>query len=126
MLSLQWSLHYSHHWMKWLQSSICAQFFFYREKEIPPSLFPTRSPWCHSPNVPAHPYCALTNAHNTSVAEHCLNRQPRSTRRDPVQVGQRDIFQWRVSDVCVCAELVKMWLSSKSLLSVKNYSYLQE
>ncbi|KAB0349843.1 hypothetical protein FD754_014700, partial [Muntiacus muntjak] len=56
-----------------------------REKEIPPSLFPTRSPWCHSPNAPAHPYCALTNAHDTSVAKHCLNRQPRSTRTDPVQ-----------------------------------------
>nr|XP_020765681.1 lamin tail domain-containing protein 1 isoform X2 [Odocoileus virginianus texanus] len=61
-----------------------------REKEIPPSLFPTRSPWCHSPNVPAHPYCALTNAHNTSVAEHCLNRQPRSTRTDPVQRSRKN------------------------------------
>ncbi|XP_070309903.1 lamin tail domain-containing protein 1 isoform X5 [Odocoileus virginianus] len=61
-----------------------------REKEIPPSLFPTRSPWCHSPNVPAHPYCALTNAHNTSVAEHCLNRQPRSTRTDSVQRSRKN------------------------------------
>ncbi|KAI4586401.1 hypothetical protein MJG53_004188 [Ovis ammon polii x Ovis aries] len=51
-----------------------------------------KSPWCHSPNVPAHPYCALTDAHNTSTAGHSLNRQPRSTRTDSVQVGQRDII----------------------------------
>ncbi|KAM6216305.1 lamin tail domain-containing protein 1 [Rhynchocyon petersi] len=35
-----------------------------REKEIPPTLFPTRSPWCNSPNSSGHPYCPLTELHN--------------------------------------------------------------
>ncbi|XP_057558070.1 lamin tail domain-containing protein 1 [Hippopotamus amphibius kiboko] len=58
-----------------------------REKEIPPTLFPNRSPWCHSPNVPAHPYCPLTDAHNTYMAERSLDRQPRSqsARPDPAR-----------------------------------------
>uniref|UniRef100_A0A8C2SIG2 Lamin tail domain containing 1 n=1 Tax=Capra hircus TaxID=9925 RepID=A0A8C2SIG2_CAPHI len=70
-----------------------------REKEIPPTLFPTRSPWCHSPNVPAHPYCALTDAHNTSTAGHSLNRQPRSTRTDSVQ--DDNILVWRKTQGCL-------------------------
>eukprot|EP00070_Physeter_catodon_P040004 XP_028346898.1 lamin tail domain-containing protein 1 isoform X1 [Physeter catodon] len=58
-----------------------------REKEIPPTLFPNRSPWCHSPNVSAHPYCPLIDPHNTYMTECSLDRQPRSqsARPDPAR-----------------------------------------
>ncbi|XP_020947832.1 lamin tail domain-containing protein 1 isoform X2 [Sus scrofa] len=60
--------------------------FLKREKEIPPTLFPNRSPWCHSPNVSAHPYCPLIDPH-TCMAGRSLDRQPkpRSARPDPAQ-----------------------------------------
>ncbi|KAF5912568.1 hypothetical protein HPG69_004240, partial [Diceros bicornis minor] len=63
-----------------------AQAFLKREKEMPPTLFPKRSPWCHSPDVPAHPYCSLIEPHNTSMAGSSLDRQPRrqSARPNPV------------------------------------------
>ncbi|XP_054446875.1 lamin tail domain-containing protein 1 [Pteronotus mesoamericanus] len=51
--------------------------FLKREKDILPTLFPNSSPWCHSPNVPAHPYCPLIEPYNTSMAGSSLNRQPR-------------------------------------------------
>ncbi|XP_059791476.1 lamin tail domain-containing protein 1 isoform X3 [Balaenoptera ricei] len=54
-----------------------------REKEIPPTLFPNRSPWCHSPNVSAHPYCPLIDPHNTYMTERSLDRQPRSQSAKP-------------------------------------------
>ncbi|XP_061061209.1 lamin tail domain-containing protein 1 isoform X2 [Eubalaena glacialis] len=54
-----------------------------REKEIPPTLFPNRSPWCHSPNVSAHPYCPLIDPHNTYMTERSLDRQPRSQPAKP-------------------------------------------
>uniref|UniRef100_A0A667HT22 Lamin tail domain containing 1 n=1 Tax=Lynx canadensis TaxID=61383 RepID=A0A667HT22_LYNCA len=59
--------------------------FLKREKENPPILFPNSSPWCHSPNVPAHPYCPLIEPHNTSMAGSSLDRQPRpqSSGSDP-------------------------------------------
>ncbi|XP_058413384.1 lamin tail domain-containing protein 1 [Diceros bicornis minor] len=62
-----------------------AQAFLKREKEMPPTLFPKRSPWCHSPDVPAHPYCSLIEPHNTSMAGSSLDRQPRrqSARPNP-------------------------------------------
>ncbi|XP_058599297.1 lamin tail domain-containing protein 1 isoform X6 [Neofelis nebulosa] len=61
--------------------------FLKREKENPPTLFPNSSPWCHSPNVPAHPYCPLIEPHNTSMAGSSLDRQPRpqSSGSDPAQ-----------------------------------------
>ncbi|TKC47213.1 hypothetical protein EI555_007376, partial [Monodon monoceros] len=54
-----------------------------REKEIPPTLFPNRSPWCHSPHVSAHPYCPLIDPHNTYMTERSLDRQPRSQSAKP-------------------------------------------
>ncbi|XP_059791475.1 lamin tail domain-containing protein 1 isoform X2 [Balaenoptera ricei] len=59
-----------------------------REKEIPPTLFPNRSPWCHSPNVSAHPYCPLIDPHNTYMTERSLDRQPRSqsAKPDPARI----------------------------------------
>ncbi|XP_048643296.1 lamin tail domain-containing protein 1 isoform X2 [Marmota marmota marmota] len=59
--------------------------FIKREKEIPPSLFPNRSPWGHSPSVPAHPYCPLIDPYNICTTGSNLERQPRcqSTRPDP-------------------------------------------
>ncbi|XP_071466165.1 lamin tail domain-containing protein 1 isoform X2 [Marmota flaviventris] len=59
--------------------------FIKREKEIPPSLFPNRSPWGHSPSVPAHPYCPLIDPYNMCTTGSNLERQPRcqSTRPDP-------------------------------------------
>uniref|UniRef100_A0A8C9JUU3 Lamin tail domain containing 1 n=1 Tax=Panthera tigris altaica TaxID=74533 RepID=A0A8C9JUU3_PANTA len=64
--------------------------FLKREKENPPTLFPNSSPWCHSPNVPAHPYCPLIEPHNTSMAGSSLDRQPRpqSSGSDPAQVRE--------------------------------------
>ncbi|XP_045040197.2 lamin tail domain-containing protein 1 isoform X2 [Desmodus rotundus] len=50
--------------------------FLKREKEVPPTLFPSHSPWCSSPNVPAHPYCPLIEPHNTSMAG-CGFHRPR-------------------------------------------------
>ncbi|XP_058138901.1 lamin tail domain-containing protein 1 isoform X3 [Dasypus novemcinctus] len=49
-----------------------------REKEIRPALLPTCSPWCHSPDVPPHPYCSLTGPHNVRPAGSSLGAQPRS------------------------------------------------
>ncbi|XP_006897283.1 PREDICTED: intermediate filament tail domain-containing protein 1 [Elephantulus edwardii] len=37
-----------------------VQVLIKREKEIPPTLFPTRSPWSNSPDTSGHPYGALT------------------------------------------------------------------
>ncbi|XP_059880447.1 lamin tail domain-containing protein 1 [Delphinus delphis] len=54
-----------------------------REKEIPPTLFPNRSPWCHSPHVSAHPYCSLIDPHNTYMTERSLDSQPRSQSAKP-------------------------------------------
>ncbi|XP_036745393.2 lamin tail domain-containing protein 1 isoform X2 [Manis pentadactyla] len=61
--------------------------FLQREKDIPSTLFPNHSPWCHSPNVPAHPYCPLIGPHNPCEAGSSLGRQPgpRSPRPDPAQ-----------------------------------------
>ncbi|XP_064335192.1 lamin tail domain-containing protein 1 isoform X1 [Camelus dromedarius] len=60
-----------------------VQAFLKREKEIPPTLFPNRSPWCHSPNVPAHPYCPLIDPHDTGMAGRSLDTQPRSQSAGP-------------------------------------------
>ncbi|XP_036093128.1 lamin tail domain-containing protein 1 isoform X3 [Rousettus aegyptiacus] len=57
--------------------------FLKREKEVPPTLFPNRSPWCHSPNVSPHPYCPLIEPHNTTMARSNLNRRPRSQSTRP-------------------------------------------
>lgn len=75
--------------------------FFYREKENPPTLFPNSSPWCHSPNAPAHPYCPLIEPHNTSMAGSSLDRQPRpqSTGSDPAQVRQSTYSTGELRDV---------------------------
>ncbi|XP_070264927.1 lamin tail domain-containing protein 1 [Myotis yumanensis] len=51
--------------------------FLKREKEIPPTLFMNRSPWCHSPDNPAHPHCPLIEPHNPSMYESSLNSLPR-------------------------------------------------
>ncbi|XP_012588248.1 PREDICTED: lamin tail domain-containing protein 1 [Condylura cristata] len=66
--------------------------FLEREKEIPPTLFPTRSPWCCSPDVPAHPYCTLIEPFNASLAKRSSNRQPQpqSARPDRTQHTQED------------------------------------
>ncbi|XP_045144342.1 lamin tail domain-containing protein 1 [Echinops telfairi] len=39
-----------------------------RVKEIPPTLFPIRSPWCHSPDTPGHPYNPLTELYRAPNA----------------------------------------------------------
>ncbi|XP_037701241.1 lamin tail domain-containing protein 1 isoform X2 [Choloepus didactylus] len=53
------------------------QVFLKREKEIPPTLIPPCSPWCHSPSVPPHPYCSLVDPHNVHTVKSYRNRQPR-------------------------------------------------
>ncbi|XP_011913650.1 PREDICTED: lamin tail domain-containing protein 1 isoform X2 [Cercocebus atys] len=60
-----------------------AQVFLKREKEIPPTVFPNRSPWCQNPYVSAHPYCPLIEPRNTSTAGGNLDRQPRSQSTRP-------------------------------------------
>ncbi|XP_003265664.2 lamin tail domain-containing protein 1 isoform X4 [Nomascus leucogenys] len=61
-----------------------AEVLLKREEEIPPTVFPNRSPWCQNPYVSAHPYCPLIEPHNISTAGGSLHRQPRSrsTRTD--------------------------------------------
>ncbi|KAF6119502.1 lamin tail domain containing 1 [Phyllostomus discolor] len=54
--------------------------FLKREKEVPPALFPSHSPWCDSPNAPAHPYCPLIEPRSTSTAGCSL---PRPRRPQP-------------------------------------------
>ncbi|XP_006867042.1 PREDICTED: intermediate filament tail domain-containing protein 1 [Chrysochloris asiatica] len=61
-----------------------------RIKEIPPTLFPTHSPWCHSPNVPGHPYCPLTKLHNTCSAGTHLNRKPRPKSARPNPASEKN------------------------------------
>ncbi|XP_029811685.1 lamin tail domain-containing protein 1 isoform X1 [Suricata suricatta] len=79
--------------------------FLKREKENPPTLFPNSSPWCHSPNVPAHPYCPLIEPHNTSMAGSNLDREPRplSSRPDPAQIT----FSHPASGYCFF--VIKYW-----------------
>uniref|UniRef100_A0A8C9DQK2 Lamin tail domain containing 1 n=1 Tax=Prolemur simus TaxID=1328070 RepID=A0A8C9DQK2_PROSS len=59
------------------------QVFIKREKEIPPTLFPNRSPWCQSPFAPAHPYSPLNEPYSTGTAGSRLSRQPRSQSTRP-------------------------------------------
>ncbi|XP_077026451.1 lamin tail domain-containing protein 1 isoform X2 [Tamandua tetradactyla] len=65
-----------------------------REKQIPPALIPPCSPWCHSPNVPPHPYCSLIDPHRAHTAKSRLMRQPRpqSARPDPASGTSKIIF----------------------------------
>uniref|UniRef100_A0A2K5BZI0 Lamin tail domain containing 1 n=1 Tax=Aotus nancymaae TaxID=37293 RepID=A0A2K5BZI0_AOTNA len=60
-----------------------AQVFLKREKEIPPTVFPNRSPWCQNPYASAHPYCPLIEPHNTCITGGSLDRQPRSRSTRP-------------------------------------------
>uniref|UniRef100_A0A2K6TLZ0 Lamin tail domain containing 1 n=1 Tax=Saimiri boliviensis boliviensis TaxID=39432 RepID=A0A2K6TLZ0_SAIBB len=60
-----------------------AQVFLKREKEIPPTVFPNRSPWCQNPYVSAHPYCPLIEPHNICITGGSLDRQPRSQSTRP-------------------------------------------
>ncbi|KAL0612060.1 Lamin tail domain-containing protein 1, partial [Plecturocebus cupreus] len=62
-----------------------AQVFLKREKEIPPTVFPNRSPWCQNPYVSAHPYCPLIEPHNICITGGSLGRQPRSWSTRPNQ-----------------------------------------
>nr|XP_035111928.2 lamin tail domain-containing protein 1 isoform X1 [Callithrix jacchus]XP_035111929.2 lamin tail domain-containing protein 1 isoform X1 [Callithrix jacchus]XP_054094235.1 lamin tail domain-containing protein 1 isoform X1 [Callithrix jacchus] len=60
-----------------------TQVFLKREKKIPPTVFPNRSPWCQNPYVSAHPYCPLIEPHNTCITGDSLGRQPRSRSTRP-------------------------------------------
>ncbi|XP_054382960.1 lamin tail domain-containing protein 1 isoform X4 [Pongo abelii] len=66
-----------------------AQVLLKREKEIPPTVFPNRSPWCQNPYVSAHPYCPLIEPHNISTAGGSLDRQPRSRSTRPNRASAR-------------------------------------
>ncbi|XP_006140352.1 lamin tail domain-containing protein 1 [Tupaia chinensis] len=55
-----------------------ARAFLERKREIPPTLLPNCSPWCHSPSYPAHPYCPLIEPHTVCAAGSSLGRLPRS------------------------------------------------
>ncbi|KAK1341307.1 hypothetical protein QTO34_017711 [Cnephaeus nilssonii] len=57
--------------------------FLKREKEIPPTLLMNRSPWCHSPAIPAHPYCPLIEPHSPGMYESSLNALPRPQSARP-------------------------------------------
>ncbi|XP_036311410.1 lamin tail domain-containing protein 1 [Pipistrellus kuhlii] len=50
--------------------------FLKREKKIPPTLVMSRSPWCHSPDTSAHPYCPLIEPQDVSGSS--LNDLPKS------------------------------------------------
>lgn len=59
------------------------QHFLKREKEIPATLFPTHSPWCHSPSVPAHPYSPLTEPYDTFTPGRSWSGLPTSRSARP-------------------------------------------
>nr|XP_051706307.1 lamin tail domain-containing protein 1 isoform X1 [Oryctolagus cuniculus] len=69
------------------------QHFLKREKEIPPTLFPNHSPWCHSPSVSAHPYSPLIEPYDTFTPGRSLSGLPtsRSTRPDLASNGEGEI-----------------------------------
>ncbi|XP_053518052.1 lamin tail domain-containing protein 1 [Artibeus jamaicensis] len=69
--------------------------FLKREKEIPPTLFPSHSPWCDSPNAPAHPYCPLIEPHNTNTAGLSLPRPRRP------QLGLIPPWRKNLSHMCL-------------------------
>nr|XP_020020295.1 lamin tail domain-containing protein 1 [Castor canadensis] len=54
-----------------------------REKEIPPSLFPNRSPWCNSPCAPAHPYSPLIDPHKASCTRSSSRPRPQPAKPSP-------------------------------------------
>nr|XP_010335625.2 lamin tail domain-containing protein 1 isoform X2 [Saimiri boliviensis boliviensis] len=66
-----------------------AQVFLKREKEIPPTVFPNRSPWCQNPYVSAHPYCPLIEPHNICITGGSLDRQPRSQSTRPNRAPEK-------------------------------------
>ncbi|XP_055461612.1 lamin tail domain-containing protein 1 [Psammomys obesus] len=53
-----------------------------RELEIPPSIFPTRSPWCNSPSTPPHPYCSLINSQDTLVSRWGAQPKPQAAKKE--------------------------------------------
>uniref|UniRef100_A0A8C0ZSK2 LTD domain-containing protein n=1 Tax=Castor canadensis TaxID=51338 RepID=A0A8C0ZSK2_CASCN len=54
-----------------------------QEKEIPPSLFPNRSPWCNSPCAPAHPYSPLIDPHKASCTRSSSRPRPQPAKPSP-------------------------------------------
>ncbi|XP_044534494.1 lamin tail domain-containing protein 1 [Gracilinanus agilis] len=62
--------------------------FLKREKELPPSLFPNRSPWCHSPDHPIHPNYSAQRPATIGNDGSTMGRQTRSqsARPDPILV----------------------------------------
>ncbi|ELK24702.1 Intermediate filament tail domain-containing protein 1, partial [Myotis davidii] len=73
--------------------------FLKREKEIPPTLFMNRSPWCHSPNNPVHPHCPHIEPHNPSMDRSHLKSLPRPQSAMPnpnaALVSQMDTYSSR-------------------------------
>ncbi|XP_052028894.1 lamin tail domain-containing protein 1 [Apodemus sylvaticus] len=61
-----------------------------REKEIPPTVLPNKSPWCRNPNTSPHPYSSLIDSQDSDVSKNCLGTQlkPQSTKPKPDPAGQ--------------------------------------
>ncbi|NP_001404737.1 lamin tail domain-containing protein 1 isoform X3 [Mus musculus] len=57
----------------------------YREKEIPPTVLPNKSPWCRNPNTSPHPYSSLIDSHDSDISESSLDTQlkPQPTKPKP-------------------------------------------
>ncbi|XP_023574781.1 lamin tail domain-containing protein 1 [Octodon degus] len=77
--------------------------FLKREKEMPPTLFPNRSPWCNSPSVPVHPYCSLISPHGRrtpTASRSAPLRRHQAPQADPASVSPT------VLDECLWKESV--------------------
>ncbi|KAM5332384.1 lamin tail domain-containing protein 1 [Glossophaga mutica] len=69
--------------------------FLKREKEIPPTLFPSHSPWCDSPDAPAHPYCPLIAPQYQHSWMHLTSTSQASARPDSAPVSHMDTYSSR-------------------------------
>ncbi|XP_028613372.1 lamin tail domain-containing protein 1 [Grammomys surdaster] len=56
-----------------------------REKEIPPTVLPNKSPWCRNPNTSPHPYSSLIDSCDSDISESSSGTQlkPQSTKPKP-------------------------------------------
>ncbi|XP_034368151.1 lamin tail domain-containing protein 1 [Arvicanthis niloticus] len=66
-----------------MPSQVCP--VIVREKEIPPTILPNKSPWCCNPNTPPHPYSSLIDSRDSDISESSLGTQlkPQPTKPKP-------------------------------------------
>ncbi|XP_021046655.1 lamin tail domain-containing protein 1 [Mus pahari] len=70
-------------------SQVCP--VLYREKEIPPTVLPNKSPWCRNPQTSPHPYSSLIDSRDSDISESSLGTQlkPQPTKPKPSDPGTK-------------------------------------